>query len=41
MAVLIDGKELAKKTRQNLKIDCENLKKKRNKSKACSYNGWR
>lgn len=28
MAVLIDGKELAKKTRQNLKIDCDNLKAK-------------
>lgn len=26
MAILIDGKELAKKTRQNLKIDCDNLK---------------
>lgn len=28
MTVLIDGKELAKKTRQNLKIDCDNLKAK-------------
>ena len=28
MTVLIDGKELAKKTRQNLKIDCNNLKAK-------------
>ena len=28
MTVLIDGKELAKKTRQNLKIDCDNLKSK-------------
>ena len=28
MTVLIDGKELAKKTRQNLKIDCDNLKVK-------------
>ena len=27
MAKIIDGKELAKKTRENLKIDCENLKK--------------
>ena len=27
MAVIIDGKELAKKTRQNLKIECEELKK--------------
>ena len=26
MAILIDGKELAKKTRQNLKLDCDNLK---------------
>ena len=26
MAILIDGKELAKKIRQNLKIDCDNLK---------------
>lgn len=28
MAILIDGKELARKTRQNLKIDCDNLKAK-------------
>ena len=28
MAVIIDGKELARKTRSNLKIDCEELKKK-------------
>lgn len=28
MAILIDGKELARKTRQNLKIDCDNLKSK-------------
>ena len=28
MAIMIDGKELARKTRQNLKIDCENLKAK-------------
>lgn len=28
MAVIIDGKELARKTRNNLKIDCEELKKK-------------
>lgn len=28
MAEIIDGKELAKKIRANLKIDCENLKKK-------------
>ena len=28
MAIIIDGKELAKKTRQNLKIDCDNLKAK-------------
>ena len=26
MAILIDGKELAKKIRQNLKLDCDNLK---------------
>lgn len=26
MAVIIDGKELAKKTRESLKLDCENLK---------------
>ncbi len=26
MATIIDGKELARKTRQNLKIDCDNLK---------------
>ena len=28
MAVIIDGKELAKKIRSNLKIECEELKKK-------------
>ena len=28
MAVIIDGKELARKIRENLKIECENLKKK-------------
>ncbi len=28
MTVIIDGKELAKKIRQNLKIDCDNLKNK-------------
>ncbi len=28
MATLIDGKELAKKIRQNLKLDCDNLKEK-------------
>lgn len=28
MAIIIDGKELARKIRQNLKIDCENLKSK-------------
>ena len=27
MAILIDGKELAKKTRQNLKLECDELKK--------------
>ena len=29
MAVIIDGKELAKKTRENLKIECEKLKEKK------------
>ena len=33
MAVIIDGKELAKKIRSNLKIECEELKKKNIKSK--------
>jgi len=33
MAQLIDGKELAKKIRQNLKIECEELKQKGIKSK--------
>ena len=33
MAILIDGKELAKKIRANLKIECEELKKKNIKSK--------
>ena len=28
MAIIIDGKELAKKIRANLKIECEELKKK-------------
>ncbi|MBR0351395.1 MAG: bifunctional methylenetetrahydrofolate dehydrogenase/methenyltetrahydrofolate cyclohydrolase FolD [Clostridia bacterium] len=28
MAIIIDGKELARKTRENLKIDCQNLKEK-------------
>ena len=28
MAIIIDGKELAKKTRQNLKIECDELKSK-------------
>ena len=27
MAILIDGKELAKKTRQNLKLECDEIKK--------------
>lgn len=33
MAVIIDGKELAKKIRENLKIECEELKKKNINSK--------
>ena len=33
MAVIIDGKELAKKIRANLKIECEELKKKNINSK--------
>lgn len=33
MAVIIDGKELAKKIRANFKIECEELKKKNIKSK--------
>lgn len=33
MAVIIDGKELAKKIRANLKIECDELKKKNIKSK--------
>ena len=33
MAVIIDGKELAKKIRVNLKIECDELKKKNIKSK--------
>ena len=33
MAIIIDGKELAKKIRSNLKIECEELKKKNIKSK--------
>ena len=28
MAIILDGKELAKKTRINLKIECEKLKEK-------------
>ena len=33
MAIIIDGKELAKKIRANLKIECEELKRKEIKSK--------
>ena len=33
MAVIIDGKELAKKIRNNLRIECEELKQKNIKSK--------
>ncbi len=33
MAIIIDGKELAKKIRANLKIECEELKKKNINSK--------
>ena len=33
MAIIIDGKELAKKIRANLKIECDELKKKNIKSK--------
>ncbi len=33
MAVIIDGKELAKKTRANLKLECEELKQKNIKTK--------
>lgn len=33
MAIIIDGKELAKKVRANLKIECEELKQKEIKSK--------
>lgn len=33
MAVIIDGKELAKKTRANLKLECEELKQKNIKAK--------
>ena len=28
MSTIIDGKELARKTRENLRIDCQNLKEK-------------
>ena len=28
MAIILDGKELAKKTRMNLKTECEKLKEK-------------
>ena len=41
MAVIIDGKELAKKIRANLKIECEELKKKKYKLKISSNNGRR
>ena len=33
MATIIDGKELAKKIRASLKIECEELKQKNIKSK--------
>ena len=41
MAIIIDGKALAKKIRENLKVECDELKRKRNKPKTCSYNGRR
>ena len=31
MAIIIDGKELSKKIRENLKIECEKLEKNNNK----------
>ena len=34
MAIIIDGKELAKKIRANLKIECEELKQKNISAKA-------
>ena len=39
MAVIIDGKALAKKIREQLKEECSKLKR-RNTSKTCCNNGW-
>ena len=39
MATIIDGKELAKKIRANLKIECEELKQKKHKIKISGNNG--
>lgn len=40
MAIIIDGKELAKKIRANLKIECEELKKKNINSKLAVIMVW-
>lgn len=39
MAILLDGKALAKKIRQNLKEDVKEMHSKRDFSKACSNYG--
>ena len=38
MAIIIDGKELAKKIRANLKIECEELKNKQKRYFQIIYN---
>ena len=39
MATIIDGKVLAKKIRQELKEECNELRSKKNNSKTCCDNG--
>ena len=41
MAVIIDGKKLAKKTRENLKIECSNLKEKNINNIIYNYHNYR
>ena len=41
MATIIDGKNLAKNIREELKVEAEKLKRKRNYTTFSSYNGGR
>ena len=40
MAEILDGKELAKKVRKELKLEVQNLKANRNLSETGGYYGW-